>query len=226
MLRAIIFDFNGILVDDEPIHLKMFQKVLSEEGVSLNEKDYYERYLGKDDRGCFKAAFHDSGRELEESTFQEMIRRKAVYYRECIEKEMRVFAGVRELIPLLSPRFALAIASGALRSEIELILDSIDLRKHFQAIASAEDVKEGKPSPEIFRKALSILNQTRTDNPILPPECLVIEDSKEGILGARRAEIKCLAVANTYTAQELKQADAVVKSLEEVSVPFLEKLFP
>ena len=224
MLRAIIFDFNGILVDDEPIHLKMFQKVLSEEGVSLNEKDYYERYLGKDDRGCFKAAFHDSGRELEESTFQEMIRRKAVYYRECIEKDMRVFAGVRELIPLLSPRFALAIASGALRSEIELILDSIDLRKHFQAIASAEDVKEGKPSPEIFLKALSMLNQTRTDSPILPSECLVIEDSKEGILGARRAEIKCLAVANTYSAQELKQADTVVKSLEEVSVPFLERL--
>lgn len=224
MLRAIIFDFNGILVDDEPIHLKMFQKVLGEEGVSLSEKDYYERYLGMDDRGCFKAAFHDAGRELDNSTLQVMIQRKAVCYREFIEKEMRVFTGVSQLIPLLSPRFALAIASGALRSEIELILENIHLRKHFQAIASAEDVKEGKPSPEIFLKALSLLNQARTDSPILSSECLVIEDSKEGILGARRAGIKCLAVANTYSAQELKQADAVVKSLEEVSVPFLEKL--
>jgi HAD superfamily hydrolase (TIGR01509 family) len=224
MLRAIIFDFNGILVDDEPIHLKMFQKVLSEEGVSLGEKDYYERYLGMDDRGCFKAALHDSGRELEESSLQEMIRRKAVYYREFIEKEMRVFAGVSRLIPLLSPRFALAIASGALRSEIELILASIDLRKHFQAIASAEDVKEGKPSPEIFLKALSLLNEARTGSPILPSECLVIEDSKEGILGASRAGIKCLAVANTYSAQELTQADAVVKSLKDVTIPFLEEL--
>jgi beta-phosphoglucomutase len=226
MLRAIIFDFNGILVDDEPIHLKMFQKVLSEEGVSLSEKDYYERYLGMDDRGCFKAALHDSGKELDESSLQELIRRKAIYYRQFIENEMRVFAGVYRLIPLLSPRFALAIASGALRSEIELILKSIDLRKYFRAIVSAEDVKEGKPSPEIFLKALSLLNQARTDSPILPSECLVIEDSKEGILGARRAGIKCLAVANTYSARELKPADAVVKSLEEVSVPFLEKLVP
>ena len=226
MLRAIIFDFNGILVDDEPIHLELFQKVLKDEGISISEKDYYDRYLGLDDRGCFKAAYHDQGRRLDQSALDEMIRRKAAYYREAIVKKIAVFPGVRKLVPQLSSRYPLAIASGALKSEIETILQSIDLRKYFQAIVSTEDVVEGKPNPEIFTKALDLLNQQRTTaQPIHSSECLVIEDSKEGILGANRAGIKCLAVTNSHAAQELTEAKAVVSSLDEVDIPFLEKLF-
>lgn len=225
MLRAVIFDFNGILVDDEPIHLEMFQKVLQEEGISLNEKDYYAHYLGMDDRGCFKAAYQDHGKKLDESSLAEMIRRKALYYRDSIAKRTTVFPGVRELIPPLSSRFPLAIASGALRSEIEMILDGIGLKTYFQAIVSAEDVSEGKPNPEIFIKALSLLNQQVINrNPIHPSECLVVEDSKEGIIGARRAGIKCLAVANSHPAVELTEAKAVVEGLDEVTIPFLEDL--
>lgn len=225
MLRAIIFDFNGILVDDEPIHLEMFQKVLQEEGISLSEKDYYARYLGMDDRGCFKAAYQDHGKKLDETTLVEMIRRKALYYRDSIAKRTTVFPGVKELIPALSSRFPLAIASGALRSEIEMVLDSIGLRIYFQAIVSAEDVSEGKPNPEVFIKALSLLNQQVINrNLIHPSECLVVEDSKEGIIGARRAGIKCLAVANSHPAVELTEARAVVEGLDEVTIPFLEDL--
>lgn len=226
VLRAIIFDFNGVLVDDEPIHLAMFQRVLKEEGISLNEEDYYARYLGMDDRGCFKAAYEDHGKKLEESSLEEMIRRKALYYREAIEKRMVVFPGVKRLIPELSSRFPLAIASGALRSEIEMILQSITLRKYFQVIVSTEDITEGKPHPEIFTKALNMLNQQKINSdPIHPSECLVVEDSREGILGAHRAGIKCLAVTNSHPAQELREAEAVVRSLDEVTIPFLESLF-
>ena len=225
MLRAIIFDFNGILVDDEPIHLKLFQEVLKEEGIIISERDYYARYLGMDDRGCFKTAYQDHGRNIDEHTLADLVRRKALTYRETIEKKMIVFPGVKELVPALSARFPLAIASGALRSEIELILQSIGLRKYFHAIVSAEDVHEGKPNPEIFIKALSSLSRQQDDSrPILPSECLVVEDSKEGILGAHGAGIKCLAVTNSYPAEELKEAEAVVRSLEEVTIPFLEKL--
>ena len=225
MLRAIIFDFNGILVDDEPIHLILFQKVLKEEGITISERDYYARYLGMDDRGCFKTAYQDHGRNIDEHTLADLVRRKALTYRETIEKKMIVFPGVKELVPALSARFPLAIASGALRSEIELILQCIGLRKYFRAIVSAEDVHEGKPNPEIFIKALSSLNQQQSDSrPILPSECLVVEDSKEGILGAHGAGIKCLAVTNSYPAEELREAEAVVRSLEEVTIPFLEKL--
>lgn len=226
MLRAVIFDFNGVLVDDEPLHLEMLQRVLEEEGISLSEKDYYARYLGMDDRDCFRTAFREKGKGLDKSALAELVRRKAVYYREAIQKKMVIFPGVLELVPRLSLRFPLAIASGALRSEIELVLSTITLISYFQAIVSAEDINEGKPSPEIFIKALSRLNDQRAEGaPIQPSECLVIEDSKEGIVGARRAGIKVLAVTNSHPAERLAEADAVVAGLDRIDVAFLEGLF-
>jgi beta-phosphoglucomutase len=225
MLRAIIFDFNGILVDDEPIHFDMFQKVLFEQGLSLTREEYYARYLGMDDRGCFQAAFRDRGRALDEATLAALIQRKAVYYRNEIQQRLTVFPGVKQLIPKLSASYPLAIASGALKSEIEMIMQTIGLIKYFQVIVSTEDITEGKPSPEIFTKALTLFNQHNADaKPIRPAECLVIEDSKEGILGARRAGMKCLAVTNSHPKTELTEADAVVESLDKVTIPFLQKL--
>lgn len=225
MLRAIIFDFNGILVDDERIHLEMFREVLKEEGISLEDKDYYARYLGMDDRGCFKAVFTERGIALDESSLSELIRRKALYYRASIGQKLSVFPGVQELIPALASHFPLTIASGALRSEIEMILESIGLTNYFQAIVSAEDVNEGKPSPEIFFKVLTLLNQRQIGKPIQPSECLVVEDSKEGILAAHRAGMKCLAVTNSLPAEELSAADAVVKGLDELELSHIERLF-
>lgn len=226
MLRAIIFDFNGIIVNDEPIHLEMLQKVLEEEGISLSSEDYYARYLGFDDRGCFRAAFQDYTRALDETRLRELITRKAVYYQEAMERGLTAFPGVEMLIRALSSRFPLAIASGALRSEIESILAAMNLKNFFKAIVSAEDVKEGKPEPEIFTTAIVRLNETIAQGkPLRPSECLVIEDSKEGIRGARRAGMKCLAVTNSHPAHELGEADKVLNSLEGITVEFLESLF-
>ncbi len=224
MLRAVIFDFNGVLIDDEPIHLEMFQKVLKDEGLSLNAKDYYEHYLGFDDRGSFKTYYKRTGHILSDTTLEDLVRRKAHYYRESIENRMIVFPGVKQLIPELSSHIPLAIASGALRSEIELILEKIDLTKYFQGIVSAEDVSEGKPSPEIFNKALDLLNQLEADGSIDPSECLAVEDSREGIRAAHGARLKCLAVTNSHSEKELSEADSVVHSLERVDLNFLEKL--
>jgi len=225
MLRAVIFDFNGILVDDEPIHLEMFQKVLQEEGISLTEKDYYARYLGFDDRGAFRAAYRENGRKLDDAALAKLIERKAAYYRASIGQRTVIFPGVKQLLPHLAARYPLAVASGALRDEIELILQSVTLRNYFQVIVSANDVKEGKPQPEIFLKALEELNRSAgASSPIRLSECLVVEDSKEGLLGAQRAGIKCLAVANSHPAEELRSADAIVASLTEVTIPFLEAL--
>ena len=222
MLKAVIFDFNGILVDDEPIHLELFRRVLEEEGLSLTDDAYYAKYLGMDDRGCFRSVFKDNRRELDDAKLAELIRRKADYYRETIAQRTMIFPGVTRLVPELAARFPLAVASGALRGEIELILDGIDLKKYFQVIVSAEDVHDGKPHPEIFIKALRELNEGRGEM-IRASECLVIEDSKEGIMAAHRAGIKCLAVTNSHPAAELK-ADKVVASLEEVTAGLLEAL--
>jgi len=225
MLRAVIFDFNGIIVDDEPIHFKLFQRVLGEEGITLTEKDYYARYLGFDDRGAFSAGYHENKRSLSENKLAELIARKAAYYQEAIRDHVTIFPGVETLIANLSPRLPLAVASGALRDEIETILSTAALLQHFTAIVAAEDVRHGKPEPEIFLKALEQINAGRdAHDQINAGDCLVIEDSKEGIKGARRAAMKCLAVTNSHPPELLKDASAVVKSLTEVDLNFLESL--
>jgi len=227
MLRAVIFDFNGIIVDDEPIHFELFRRVLNEERITLTEEEYYARYLGFDDRGAFTAAYREHGQPLRRPKLDELIERKAAYYREDIKTKMRVFPGVESLIPNLARKLPLAIASGALRNEIEIILSSIGLFNEFRAIISAEDVGRGKPEPEIFFKALAQLNTSLDEEPAISAnECLVIEDSKEGVRGARRAGMKCLAVTNSHPPELLAEADSILDSLEGVSLPQLQAMWP
>jgi HAD superfamily hydrolase (TIGR01509 family) len=227
MLRAVIFDFNGIIVDDEPIHFKLFQRVLGEEGIALTEEDYYARYLGFDDRGAFMAGFRENNRPLSAEKLHELIERKALYYQEAIRNHVTVFPGVKNLVVDLARTLPLAVASGALRNEIETILKTVGLLDRFRAIIAAEDVTQGKPEPEIYLKALAALNaRGGKGKRIEAADCLVIEDSKEGIKGAHRAGMKCLAVTNSHPTELLSNADAVVKSLEEVKLSFLQSLCP
>jgi HAD superfamily hydrolase (TIGR01509 family) len=223
MLRAVIFDFNGIIVDDEPIHFELFQRVFAEEGIDLSKDAYYERYLGYDDRGAFSFGYLEHQRELSHAKLVELIDRKAVYYQEAIRNHVAIFPGVKELVADLANNLPLAVASGALRHEIETILATAGLINHFRAIVSAEDVERGKPEPDIFLKALAVLNAQNTDG-IQAGQCVVIEDSKEGIKGARRAGMKCLAVTNSHPAGLLREADTIVKSLEEVGLARLAEL--
>lgn len=225
MLRAVIFDFNGILVDDEPIHFRLFQRVFGEEGITLTEADYYAHYLGFDDRGAFVAGFRDNLRPLPDEKLAELIARKADYYKQAIRDHVAIFPGVKSLIYTLATSVPLAIASGALRQEIITILTTAGLLNYFQAIVSAEDATQGKPEPEIFLRALAKLNLSAKP-PVAPADCVVIEDSKEGIRAARAAGMKCLAVTNSHPAELLGEANAVVKSLEAVTLPFLQKLCP
>ena len=227
MLRAVIFDFNGIIVDDEPIHFRLFQRVLGEEGIALTEQDYYARYLGFDDRGAFIAGFRENSRSLTAEKLHELIERKADYYKEAIRNHVTVFPGVKNLVSDLAQTLPLAVASGALRHEIETILKTAGLLNHFRAIVAAEDVTQGKPEPEIYLKALVALNaRGENGSPIAAADCVVIEDSKEGIRGARRAGMKCLAVTNSHPAELLSEATAIVKSLEDVQLNFLQNLCP
>jgi beta-phosphoglucomutase len=223
MLRTVIFDFNGIIVDDEPIHFKLFQRVLGEEGITLTEETYYARYLGFDDRGAFIAGFRDDNRSLTDQKLSELIDRKALYYQDAIRNHVVIFPGVKTLVFGLAPSVPLAVASGALRHEIATILTTAGLLNYFQAIVSAEDVEQGKPEPEIFLTVLAKLN-AGTSPQIEPANCVVIEDSKEGIRGARAAGMKCLAVTNSHPAELLGEANVVVKSLEEVTLSLLQKL--
>jgi beta-phosphoglucomutase len=218
-LKAIIFDFNGVIVDDEPLHLELFRKVLLEEGIFLSAEDYHEKYLGYDDRTCFIEVLCDNSRTpdaADDAFIQELIDRKAEYYRQAIAERMLLFPGVVELVRR-SAEFPLAITSGALRSEIELVLQRGEIRDYFRVIVAAEDVSACKPDPEGYIKALELL-KTEVDSTIQPHECLVIEDSIAGVEAAKAAGMRCLAVTNSYRAEELSAADEVVSDLREVNL--------
>ncbi len=225
-LTAIIFDFDGVIADTEPLHFSSFRQTLAEIGISLTESDYYANYLGYDDRGCFIAALTTNQHPTDPSALTQLMQRKAHVYLESVKDHLVIFPGVREFVREAAA-YPLAIASGALRHEIEVILEEAGLRKEFLHITSAEDVTRGKPDPQPFLQALNALNRQCPEQAITAESCLAIEDSIPGIRSAKTAGMKVLAVANTHTIQDLHEAHAVVQSLSQIRLSELrERLWP
>lgn len=228
VLRAVLFDFNGVLVDDEPLHLELFQRVLEEEGLALSAEDYYAEYLGYDDRGAFTAIFAAAGRPLEAPRTARLIARKASYYRELIgQRGYPFFPGVREAVTAAAERgFRLGVVSGALRDEVVGALAQAGLRDRFEVLVTADDVRESKPDPESYLRALEQLNSQPPlpSRLIHPHEALAIEDSPAGLESAAAAGLATLAVAHTYPAERLVPALEVVASLAELDFDRAERL--
>ena len=229
MLRAVLFDFNGVLVDDEPVHLEMFQRVLGEEGIALSREDYYARYLGFDDRGCFAAVLQDAGEVPTVPRLMRLIARKSSYYQERIRAAgYPFFAGAAELAAeLAGAGRMLGVVSGALREEVEGALRQARLLERFKVLVTAEDVREGKPDPEGYQRALEGLNALPPlpERLIHPHEVLVVEDSPAGLRAAAEAGLLTLGVAQTYPAAELAAADAVVERLAGLDLAALERTY-
>ena len=215
-LTAIIFDFDGVIADTEPLHFCSLRQTLAEIGISLTESDYYANYLGYDDRACFITALTTHQHPADPATLTQLMQRKARAYLESIKEHQVIFPGVSDFVRESAAVYPLAIASGALRHEIEVILEQVGLRKQFLHITSAEDVTRGKPDPQPFLQALNGLNRQRPEHAITAESCLVIEDSIPGIRGAKTAGMKVLAVANTHGVQDLHEAHAVVQNLSRM----------
>jgi HAD superfamily hydrolase (TIGR01509 family) len=221
-LRAIIFDFDGVIADTEPLHFAALRQVLASIEITLTEAEYYSDYLGFDDRGCFLAALQSHRRQASPALLHELMDGKAHAYLAAVKQHLAIFPGVRELVHDAASRYPLAIASGALRNEIELILEEAGLRKAFRHITSAEDVTRGKPAPDPFLHAMAALTHLPNQQALNPNDCLVVEDSLPGIRAARAAGMKVLAVANTHTVQDLGEADAITHSLADTRLPDLQ----
>ena len=225
MLKAIIFDCDGVIADTEPFHFESFKMVLRENNLPLTKRQYLDDYLAFDDKGCFMKAFATRGETLDEVQLASLIARKAFFLEPVLKENLTLFPGVAELVKSASRKYPLAIASGARRVEIEMILKFGQLQNYFQAIISTEDVTHSKPHPEAFIKAFKALRQIA--NPDLNPhECLVIEDSVNGVYGAQAAGMRCLAITNTYDPNHLTHADLTLSTLQGLSLQLLENLFP
>jgi len=226
MLRAIIFDFDGVIVDTERLHFQALKQILAEEKIPLTWEEYTHTYLAMDDKNCLRTAFAQHGRPLTPEMVGDLTERKASYFFSAMPDAVGLFPGVENFIRQATEKYPLAIASGALREEIEFILGKVGLREFFPVVVAAEDVVMGKPHPEAYITALARLNRLISSRPVRPSECLVIEDSRHGVAAATAAGMRCVAVPTSSPPEALTAAHLVVKSLEELDSALMGDLFP
>jgi beta-phosphoglucomutase len=227
VLRAILFDFDGVIVDSEPLHLAAMNEVLVLHAVSPVAKDYYYQHmLGLDDRGLFSDSFARASRPLSSDLLATLIAEKSRRFLDMASRDSIVLPGVSDLLATVAGRHLLAICSGALRREIETILRTAGLLPLFPVIVTADDVQRGKPDPQGYLMAMQRLQERhRLVPPLKPGECLVIEDSLPGLEAGKEAGMTCLAVSTSVQADLLLRADALVRSLAEVDPAMLDDLF-
>jgi len=216
MPDALIFDFDGVVVDSEPIHLAGFRAVLQNRGISLSKEDYYDKYVGYDDHDCFAHVLEDNGREVDEREIAAMTAEKTVLVKAALRESVKPMPGVLDLMrSARAAGIAVGICSGALREEIVLAGNVVGALELADVLVSAEDVSRGKPDPEGYLLALRLLGDRR-GRPVDPARSYVVEDAPAGVQAARAAGCRVIAVTSSYNRRELTAADVIVDSLEEV----------
>lgn len=223
-MRAIIFDFDGVIADTEPLHFRGFRDVLADEHVTLSETEYYSRYLGYDDVGTLRAIGADHGRTWAIDHVAELVMKKAARV-ETLERDVSVlFPGAEAAIRRAAEAVPLAIASGALGAEIRRVLDRADLTRYFAAIVAVEDAPASKPAPDPYRRAVARLADA-IGGALRAVDCVAIDDSRWGLESARAAGLRTVAIASTYDASEFGDADLVLPSIDALDVDVLRALF-
>jgi beta-phosphoglucomutase-like phosphatase (HAD superfamily) len=221
---ATLFDYNGVLVDDEVVHLEAFRDVLKPLDISLSEHDYWERYLGFDDAGAFRAIFTDAGRAVTDAEVRQLIEAKRPRYLERARGALRGFAGAAALVRRRAAAGPVAIVSGALRGEIELGLSVLGIGDVISAIISAEEATHSKPDPEGYLLGIAALSPGL--GRATAERAVAIEDSIAGVQAAKTARLVCVAVTHSYAAVDLAAAgaDLVVDGLDAITEPVLADL--
>jgi beta-phosphoglucomutase len=215
--EAVIFDFDGVIVDTEPLHYKAFQGVLEPLGIGFPWQEYVDTYMGFDDRDAFAEAFRAHGRILDEHKLKDLMASKSGIFHDVIRDGVHAYPGAVALITSLhASGIPLAISSGALLSDIAPILLRLDIARCFPHIVTADDVRKSKPDPESYLLAWERLSHAHPEKLSTPTKCLAIEDTPAGIRSAKRAGLSVLAVTNSYEANELAEADSITDSLEYV----------
>lgn len=222
-LQAVFFDFDGVIADSEPLHLRAYQAVLQADGIDLSKSEYYNRYLGYDDVGLFEALAKDRRISLTDEKIDNWVGMKSALVEEMLKSGAILFPGAADCVKLFAAQVPLAVASGALEPEIELVLEHAGLRPYFSAIASASDGVRGKPEPDLYLLAIAKV-QNSVPQPLDRAACIAIEDSHWGLEAARRAGLRCVAITHTYPADQLGKADLVVDRLSDLTLSKIDEL--
>ena len=227
MLRAVIFDFDGIIVDSEPLILKLTQEMAAREGWTVSEEDYYHDYLALDDRGIVEHLYASHGRSIDVERRDELVTWKGQRYQEIIHDGLPPIAGAAEFITEVASQYPLAIASGSLRVEIHHLLTKMGLHEKFSVLATADDCQRSKPDPEVYLLALLRLRALPIfrDEPLQAEECLAIEDAPLGVIAAQAAGFRCLALAHSRPSAELQHADMIASGFAAVNMRDVRALF-
>ncbi|MEI7816403.1 MAG: HAD family phosphatase [Desulfuromonadales bacterium] len=213
---AVIFDFDGVIVDTEPIHYAAFQRALEPLGLHFDWPEYVETYIGFDDRDAFKHAFSSKEMMLDQVTLQSLIKQKAAFFQEIICSDVVAYPGVLDLVfNLHANKTPLAICSGALRSDIDPIITMLGISDCFDVIVTADDVKVSKPDPECYELAFQQLLSAHK-NAFTKESTIAIEDTPAGISAAMSAGLRVCAVTNSYPASRLAKASFIIDSLAEL----------
>ena len=222
---ATLFDYNGVLANDETVHLAAFQDALAPLGITLTEADYWEKYLGFDDVGAFGAILTDAGRPPAVAQIAELVEAKRPLYRARAELSLPLFPGASELIRRRATAGPVGIVSGALRDEIELGIDALGVRELIVSVVAAEDTRASKPDPHGYLLGIQALSKLVPAS--VAERALVIEDSLAGIEAAKAAGLPCIAVGHSYPESELYAhgADLVVADLISIDEQRLSELY-
>jgi len=204
--RAVIFDLDGVIVDSEPLHQESFRRLLGEVGIDDSVIGDWNRFVGTADRPVLMHLIE--GRDVG-ATPDQLLDRKGALFLDLLRERDPIFPEIPGLVADLEARYALAVASGSLRTAIAGVLELRGLRRHFRHAISVQDVARGKPAPDLFLRASEMLGVAAGD-------CVVIEDSAPGVAAARAAGMRVIAITNTTDASRLRDADAVVERFDRV----------
>jgi beta-phosphoglucomutase len=215
-VAAIVFDFDGVLADSEPLHLRVYQELLEPHGIRLDQATYCARYLGFDDEGVFRQIAVDYKLLLGDEEIELLIEEKARRFETLVSGGGVLYPGAASCVERLAAAWPLGIASGALRAEIELMLRGAGLLDAFRFIVSAGETEQTKPAPDPYLRAAAL-------HGVPPAACVAIEDSHWGLQSARAAGMRTVALTHTYPRESLLEADVVVDALEEITVEFMKE---
>jgi len=215
--EAVLFDFDGILVDSEPMHHRAFTEVLDPLGMGFPWKEYVEIYMGFDDRDAFREAFRARRIDLDEVHLAKLVAAKSGAFLRGLRDGVTAYPGAVSLIESLQAAGRpLALCSGALRSDIDPILARLGVARCFDVIVSADDVRRSKPDPESYALAFARLSERYATLLSVPGKSVAVEDTPAGIRSAKGAGLRVLAVTNSFGPGELAEADWITDSLESV----------